>query len=149
MSKFIDHLDRQIIQCLNQNSRSSLSDIGKQIGISGPAVGERLKGLLNKDVIEGFGIRTNLITLGYHIEALVRIKPRSGQMLKVEALIEDQKQFTSCDRVTGEDCFIARLALRNIAELDEVMAPLHDYAETNTSIVKSRMIEPRLPVINI
>ncbi|NVK54204.1 MAG: Lrp/AsnC family transcriptional regulator [Alteromonadaceae bacterium] len=149
MAKVLDHLDKSILAILDVNSRLSLSEIGKQVGLSGPAVGERIKTLLNQQVIDSFGVKLNLRALGYTIEALVRIKPISGQLRKVEQLIRDEPRFMFCDRVTGEDCYIARLALRDIAELDDVMLPLHDCAETNTSIVKSSVIEPRLPPVNI
>ncbi|MDC8829797.1 Lrp/AsnC family transcriptional regulator [Alteromonas gilva] len=149
MARVLDHLDKSILEVLNRNSRLSLSEIGKQVGISGPAVGERIKTLINTQVINSFGVNLNLRALGYSIEALVRIKPLSGQLRKVEKLISEGPRFMFCDRVTGEDCYIARLALRDIAELDDVMLPLHDCAETNTSIVKSSVIKPRIPPINI
>jgi Lrp/AsnC family leucine-responsive transcriptional regulator len=105
--------------------------------------------LRHKGIIDGFGVRLDMRALGYSIQALVRIKPKSGQIRKVEKLISDEPRFMACDRVTGEDCLIARLALRDIAELDDIMFPLHECADTNTSIVKSSLFEPRLPQINI
>ncbi|WP_296048810.1 Lrp/AsnC family transcriptional regulator [uncultured Alteromonas sp.] len=149
MTKQIDHLDKAILTVLDNNARLSLAEIGKAVGLSGPAVGERMKALRHKGVIDGFGVRLDMRALGYSIQALVRIKPKSGQIRKVEKLISDEPRFMACDRVTGEDCLIARLALRDIAELDDIMFPLHECADTNTSIVKSSLFEPRLPQINI
>jgi Lrp/AsnC family leucine-responsive transcriptional regulator len=79
------------------------------------------------------------------MEAIVRIKPRSRQMHLVEQMIRDEPRFTACDRVTGEDCFVARLALVSVAELDEILLPLHERAETHTSIVKSSLLRARMP----
>ncbi|GGF84457.1 Lrp/AsnC family transcriptional regulator [Alteromonas lipolytica] len=149
MTTTIDYLDKAILTALDENARQSLAEIGKQVGLSGPAVGERMKTLRHKGVIDGFGVRLNMRAIGYSIEALVRIKPKSGQIRKVEKLIAEEPRFMACDRVTGEDCLIARLALRDIAELDDIMFPLHECADTNTSIVKSSLFEPRLPQINI
>lgn len=123
----------------------SLADIGKEVGLSGPAVGERLRRLREVGVVDGFGARINLRALGYRIMALVRIKPRSGQLHQVERMIEEQPRFMSCVRVTGEDCYVARLALVDVAELDDILLPFHDRAETHTSIIKSSMFENRLP----
>ncbi|MCW8090888.1 Lrp/AsnC family transcriptional regulator [Alteromonas sp. ASW11-130] len=143
----LDYLDAAIIGVLEHDARASLADIGKQVGISGPAVGERLRRLRESGVIETFGVNINLKTLGFTLQALVRIKPRSGHLRKVEAIIAEQNRFLWCDRVTGEDCFIAKLALVDVAELDDILFELHDYAETHTSIVKSSIISSRLPPV--
>ncbi len=148
MSKELDQTDCQIVEILESRGRTSLADIGKEVGLSGPAVGERLRGLLENGFVTGFGARINLRSFGYAIQALVRIKPRSGQLHIVERMIEDQPRFMSCDRVTGDDCYVARLLLKDVAELDEILLPFHDRAETNTSIVKSFVFEPRLPPLD-
>ncbi len=145
MSKLIDQIDCQIVEILKANSRTSLAEVGKEIGLSGPAVGERLRNLQERGYISGFGAQIDLRSFGYTIQALVRIKPRSGQLHIVEQMLEQQPRFMSCDRVTGDDCYVARLVLRDVAELDEILLPFHDRAETHTSIVKSTIFENRLP----
>lgn len=141
----IDHLDRAILELLNRDARQSFADIGKQVGISGPAVGERVRRLKDSTVIDHFGVNINLRELGYTLHALVRIKPRGGELHKVEKLIQQQPRFMDCKRVTGEDCFVATLALTDVAELDSLLLPLHDCAETHTAIIKSEVMPPRLP----
>ncbi|MEM8871734.1 MAG: Lrp/AsnC family transcriptional regulator [Pseudomonadota bacterium] len=148
MSKERDQTDRQIVEILESHGRTSLADIGKEVGLSGPAVGERLRGLQENGFVTGFGARIDLHRFGYTIEALVRIKPRSGQLHIVDRMIEEQPRFTSCDRVTGDDCYVARLLLKDVAELDDILLPFHDRAETNTSIVKSVVFAPRLPPLD-
>ena len=148
MSKPIDAIDRRIISVLETDGRMSLSEIGKAVGLSGPAVSERLRRLQTDEVIEGFTLRVNTKALGYTLEAIVRIKPRSKQLHNVERMIRDEPRFTSCDRVTGEDCFIARLALVDVAELDDILLPLHERAETHTSIVKSSLLQNRMPCLS-
>lgn len=145
MSKNLDQTDCTIISTLDADGRASLADIGKDVGLTGPAVGERLRRMRDAGQISGFSANVNLRALGYSIQALVRIKPRSGQLQAVERMIVDQPRFMSCDRVTGDDCYVARLALRDIAELDTILLPFHDRAETNTSIVKSSIFDDRLP----
>ncbi|WP_421857325.1 Lrp/AsnC family transcriptional regulator [Oricola sp.] len=147
MSKPLDQLDCAIIAILEEDGRASLADIGKQVGLSGPAVGERLRRLRDVGIVANFGARIDLRALGYTLQALVRIKPRSGQLHTVERMILEEPRFLSCDRVTGEDCFVARLALKEVVELDEVLLPLHDRAETHTSVVKSSIFGERLPPI--
>jgi len=148
MSKNVDQIDCIIIAILETDGRASLSDIGKQVGLTGPAVGERLRRLKDTGQISGFAARVDLRALGYSIQALVRIKPRSGQLQTVERMIIDEPRFLSCDRVTGDDCYVARLALADVSALDDVLLPFHDRAETHTSIVKSSIFEDRLPPLH-
>ncbi|MEM9550863.1 MAG: Lrp/AsnC family transcriptional regulator [Pseudomonadota bacterium] len=148
MSKVLDQTDHQIVEILESRGRTSLADVGKEVGLTGPAVGERLRGLQDNGFVTGFGARIDPRRFGYAIQALVRIKPRSGQLHIVEKMIEDQPRFVSCDRVTGDDCYVARLLLKDVAELDEILLPFHDRAETNTSIVKSFLFEHRLPPLD-
>lgn len=145
MSKELDQTDCAIIEILDINGRASLAEIGKEVGLSGPAVGERLRRLLELKYVRRFSAQIDPRSLGYTIQALVRIKPRSGQLHIVEEMIHEQPRFMSCDRVTGDDCYIARLALIDVAELDGILLPFHDRAETHTSIVKSSIFEYRLP----
>ena len=79
MVKAIDEIDRKIISTLGHDGRASLAEIGKGVGHCGPAVGERLRRLQSNGVIEGFTVRVDAQTLGYTLEAIVRIKPRSKQ----------------------------------------------------------------------
>ena len=148
MSKALDQADRQIVEILESHGRTSLADIGKEVGLSGPAVGERPRGLQDRGFVVGFGARLDLRRLGYTIQALVRIKPRSGQIHIVEHMINEQPRFMACDRVTGDDCYVARLVLKDISELDDILLPFHDRAETNTAIVKSSIFSDRLPPLD-
>jgi Lrp/AsnC family transcriptional regulator, leucine-responsive regulatory protein len=145
MTKALDDIDRHIIAHLEHDGRAGLADIGKAVGLSGPAVGERLRRLQSSGVIEGFTLRIDPRALGYTLEAIVRIKPRSGQIHIVEQMIRDEPRFTACDRVTGDDCFVARLALVSVAELDTILLPLHRRADTSTSVVKSSLLRNRMP----
>jgi Lrp/AsnC family transcriptional regulator, leucine-responsive regulatory protein len=148
MMKTLDDIDRRIIAILESDGRAGLADIGKAVGLSGPAVGERLRRLHSSGVIEGFTVRVDPHALGYTLEAIVRIKPRSGQIHIVEQMIRDEPRFTACDRVTGDDCFVARLALISVAELDAILLPLHARADTSTSVVKSSLLRDRMPPLS-
>ncbi len=85
--------------------------------------------------------RVNLSSL----QAIVRIRPLPAQMARVTQMIEDIPQFTECDKVTGDDCLVARLHVRSIAEMDEIIDRIGDKAETNTAIVKAQTLKRRLP----
>ena len=83
--------------------------------------------------------------LGYQLQAIVRIRPLPGKLQEVERQILAIAEFTECDKVTGDDCFIARLQVRSMEQLDSLLDHLNHYAETNTAIVKKSPIKRRLP----
>ena len=103
------------------------------------------KRLEERKVIAGYTIVASPASLGYPIQAMVRINPLPGAMKDVECLIQDSLQIVECDRVTGEDCFYARLYCRSIDDLDVVLEPFHERARTNTAIIKGQSVERRLP----
>jgi len=141
----LDGIDLQILNILETGARVSVKQLAREIDMSSPSVTERIRRLESRGIIQNFTVDINLSKLGYDLEAIVRIKPRSGQLRKVEKMIEEQTRFVACDRVTGNDCYIARMVLRSINELDDLLEPFHDCAETNTSIIKSSLIRKREP----
>ncbi len=143
-----DKTDLAIIELLSKNGRMSMSELAGSVGMSGPSVTERVRRLEANRIIRGFTVELDLAMMGFPLEAIVRIKPRPGALHIVEEMIVNEPRFTACDKVTGDDCFIARLSLRSISELDDLLDPLHYKAETNTSIVKSSPIQGRRPPLN-
>lgn len=142
----IDEKDRFIIGLLSENARMPVNELARQVGLSGPSTSERIRRLESSGVIARFTVELDLAALGFPLQAIVRIKPRPGNMHIVEDMILNQPGFLDCDKVTGDDCFVARLALRSIADLDPVLLPFHDKAETNTAIIKSSPFRNRTPV---
>ncbi|MGB0960668.1 MAG: Lrp/AsnC family transcriptional regulator [Halocynthiibacter sp.] len=141
----IDEIDSRILDALSTNSRLAVTSLAKDVGLSAPSVTERIRRLEEKGILNGFTIDINHAALGFTMDAIVRIRPRPGSLHIVEKMIQDEPRFTACDKVTGEDCFVTRLALRSIEELDPLLDPFHDRAETNTAIVKSSPVAPRRP----
>jgi Lrp/AsnC family transcriptional regulator, leucine-responsive regulatory protein len=83
--------------------------------------------------------------LGLSLTAYIRVRPTPGQLRKVAEVLGEIEAVVECDRVTGEDCFIAKAHVRSVQELEAVIDRVIPYAMTNTSIVQSSPIEPRLP----
>ena len=141
----LDGIDMQILKILHSDGRVSLKELAQTINMSAPSVTERVRPLESRGIIRNFSVDVDLSLLGYTIEAVVRIKPRAGHMKQVEKMIVEQPRFISCDRVTGADCYIAKLVLKSINEIDVLLGPFHECAETNTSIVKSSLVRKREP----
>ena len=141
----IDAIDVRLLRALAADGRSSVAELARSVRLSAPSTAERIKRLEDAGVITGFAARIDPGRLGRPLAALIRIRPMPGQLKKVAQVIEGIAAITQCDRVTGEDCFIARAHLRSVEELEAVIDKIIPYAMTNTSIIQSSPIAPRLP----
>ena len=140
-----DEIDQLLISALMQDSRSSLKTLASLSGLSSPSVAERIRKLQEREVIKGYTVEVDPKAFGYQLQAIIRIRPLPGQLQEVERQIQNIPQFTECDKVTGDDCFIARLHVRSIEQLDSLLDGLNAYAETNTAIIKKSPVKRRLP----
>jgi Lrp/AsnC family leucine-responsive transcriptional regulator len=141
----MDSVDKQILAILCGNARISMKDLAGEIGLSAPAAAERVRRLEERGVIRAFTVELDPAAMGYSLQAIVRIRPMPGKLHLVQELITQIPEFVECDKVTGDDCYIARLFVRSIEALDQVLDRIADKAETSTAIVKSQPIKRRLP----
>ena len=141
----LDELDRRMIEILVGDARISLKELAQRVELSSPSVSERLRRLEERGVIRSFTVDVDPIAMGYALQAIVRIRPLPGKLHLVQKLIEGIPEFSECDKVTGDDCFIGRLHVRSIEHLDRILDRITDKAETNTAIVKSQPVRRRLP----
>lgn len=149
ISKDLDETDFKILTTLERDGRMSVSSLASLIGMSAPSVTDRIRRMEDAGIIRNFTVDIDVAELGYELAAIVRIKPRPGSLHIVEKMIRDEPRFTSCDAVTGDDCFVCRLAFRAMKDLDPILQPFHERAETNTAIVKSSPVRHRLPMETI
>lgn len=144
----LDDVDRRIVEILVEDARISLKELAQRVGLSSPSASERLRRLEERGVIRAFTIEVDPAALGYTLQAIVRIRPLPGKLHVVQDLIQQIAQFSECDKVTGDDCFVARLHIRSIDELDKILDRIADKAETSSSIVKAQPVRRRLPPLN-
>jgi len=141
----LDGIDRRLVQLLAANARTTTADLARQVGMSPPSVSDRLRRLEESGIVRGYTLDVDPDALGYTLTAIARIRPLPGQLRKVEKLIAGIGEVVECDKVTGDDCFIARLVLKSMAQLDAVLDRITELAETNTAIVKTSPVRRRLP----
>ena len=143
----LDETDQALIGLLADNARLSTAELARSVGLSAPSVAERLRRLEEDGVVKGYTIELDPKALGYTLTAIVRIRPLPGQLHTVERLLVDSPEVVECDKVTGEDCFVARYLLRSIEELDPILERIAQRAQTSTSIVKASQVKRRLPPV--
>lgn len=141
----LDRVDAKLLAALAEDARISVAELARRVGLSPPSVSERLRRLEESGVIEGYTVRINPAALGLPVAAWLRVRPVPGEMKRVAEILQGLQEIVECDRVTGEDCFIARVHLKSMSHLEEVIDAVIPYAMTNTSIVQSSPVEKRLP----
>ncbi|MCA1326723.1 Lrp/AsnC family transcriptional regulator [Herbaspirillum sp. alder98] len=141
----LDDTDRQLLGLLQVDARMPIKTLAEHIGLSAPGTADRLRRLEERGIIRAYTIEVDPHALGYSLQAIVRIKPLPGKLSAVMKVLETIPELSECDKVTGDDCFIARLHLRSIEHLDFILARIVDKAETNSAIVKSQPVTRRLP----
>lgn len=141
----LDETDRALLAALAEDARRPVSELARLVGLSAPSTAERIRRLEAQGVIERFTVQLDPRALGFTLQAIVRVKPLPGQLHLVEEVIRRIPEFVECDKVTGDDCFICRLYLRTIDQLDGILSKVTERAETSTAIVKSTPLARRLP----
>lgn len=140
-----DLIDGALLQALAHNARISLKQLAATVGLSSPSTSERLRRLEEGGVIRGYTVDIEPRLLGHAMQAIVRVRPLPGRLQVVQRLIEATPEIVECDKVTGEDCFVARVFVRSMEHLDSVVDRIAEEATTNTAIVKAQVIPRRLP----
>jgi len=141
----LDKIDDKILSALSKNARITTAALARLVGLSAPSVSERVKRLEEAGVIQGYTITINPAAFGRPISAWLRIRPTPGNYQKVVEVITRISEIVECDRITGDDCFVARAHVSSMQELERVIDQLTPFGVTNTSIIQSSPIDPRMP----
>ena len=141
----LDATDQKLLAALTDNARISLADLGRFLGMSPQSAADRLRRLEDVGVIAGFTAVLGPEALGLPVGAYIRVRPAMGELPRVAALLKDIPEIVECDRITGEDCFMAKVFVPRIADLERVIDRLIPYAQTNTSIIQSSPVIRRAP----
>lgn len=145
MESDLDDLDNALVDALCRDGRQSWADLASQLGVSPPTIKQRVARLEAMGVITGFTAVIAPKAMGYALEAIIRFKPFPGKLHLLQRQIEENDRIVQCDKVTGEDGFVTRVLLTEIAELDAFLEPFTDKASTHTAIVKSSPVPMRQP----
>jgi Lrp/AsnC family transcriptional regulator, leucine-responsive regulatory protein len=111
------------------------------------SVAERVRRLEEAGVIEGYSLVIDPRALGLPVAALIRVRPMPGELKRVAGILGELPEIVECDRVTGEDCFVARAHLRSIEDLEKLIDWIIPHAMTTTSIIQSTLVKRRSPAI--
>jgi Lrp/AsnC family leucine-responsive transcriptional regulator len=138
-----DVTNRRILVELQEDGRLSLAELGRRVGLSPPAVAERVQRLERDGAITGYHARVDPRALGYTLTSVIRIRPAPRQIPKVAELARATPEIVECHRITGEDCFFMKATVRDVEHLEELIDRFVIYGQTTTSIVQSSPVPGR------
>jgi Lrp/AsnC family transcriptional regulator, leucine-responsive regulatory protein len=138
-----DDTNRRILEELQQDGRISLAELGRRVGLSPPAVAERVQRLERDGVIVGYHARVDPRAVGYTLMSVIRVRPAPRQIAKVAELARDTPEIVECHRITGEDCFFMKATVRDVEHLEQLIDQFVVYGQTTTSIVQSSPVPGR------
>ncbi|RMI38325.1 Lrp/AsnC family transcriptional regulator [Actinomadura harenae] len=139
----MDATDWRILTELQRDARISFSELGRRVSLTAPAVAERVRRLSERGVVEGFAARINLERVGLPILAFVMIRFPGSDFREYVRRLEGVHEIVECHHVTGDDCFIAKVAARSMRHLEEVVSGLARFGSTSTTVVYSTVIADR------
>jgi Lrp/AsnC family transcriptional regulator, leucine-responsive regulatory protein len=142
----MDDIDRRMVAELYGDARLRVAELGRRVGLSPPAVAERLRRLTEGGAVR-FRAEVAPGALGYTICAIVRVSPTTRDLKLIPDIARQLPQVTECYRITGDDCYFMKVHLRSIEELEPILDRFTPLGRTTTSIVNATPVPPRpLPV---
>lgn len=139
----MDHIDREILQILQQNARTSLKTIAEKTFLSSPAVSARIEKLEKDQIITAYQAQVNPMKLGYHIIAFINLNVLPEDKPKFYKYAESIPSILECSSVTGEYSVIMKVAFESTMQLDTFLGQLQKFGKTSTQIVFATHVGPR------
>jgi len=144
-SNLLDDVNLRILGELQADGRVGMAELGRRVGLSAPAVTERVQRLERAGAIRGYYAELDPAALGFPVAAVVRIRPSPGQLQRIPEIARETPEIAECQRITGEDCYLLRLYLPSIDDLEEILDRFTPHGLTTTSIVHSTPVPRRGP----
>jgi Lrp/AsnC family leucine-responsive transcriptional regulator len=142
--KIIDEVGWQIVQALQENARLSFAELGRRVGLSLPAVAERVRRLEEASIITGYHAEINLPKVGLTIMAFIRINVPADRYAQIIALAKELPEVLECHHLSGTDSFIVKAVTTSIPHLEVLITRLSAFGQTTTSIVLSSPLNKRV-----
>ncbi|MGB5170822.1 Lrp/AsnC family transcriptional regulator [Eudoraea sp.] len=136
----IDDLNWHILTLLQQNSRQSLVEIGKKVGLTSPAVAERIKKMEDTGILEGFKAKVSYSKAGYQLKAIITLRAFMGKLKPFLEMVPKLSEVVNCYRITGDENIVMEVVLKDQKHLEQFIDQLIRYGETRTHIILSDVI---------
>jgi Lrp/AsnC family transcriptional regulator, leucine-responsive regulatory protein len=139
----LDEVNLRLLEELQADARLSFAELGRRVGLSSPAVAERVARLEQEGVIAGYHAQLDPRAVGFALTAVIRAKPGPRQLHLVGELAKKTPEVVDCRRITGEDCYVMTAHVRSVEHLEQVIDIFAAHGQTTTSIVQSAPVPSR------
>ncbi len=139
----VDTTNLRLLAELQADARISNAELGRRVGLSAPAVAERLVRLEESGTIRAYRAEIDPRSLGWSLSLMLRIRPAPRELKKVAELAQRTPEVVECHRITGDDCYVMRLWVRDVEHMEELIDVFAPYGQTTTSIVQSSPVPGR------
>ena len=137
----IDNISWNILKYLQQNSRESNTEISRRVGISSPAVAERIRKMEDAGLIEGYYTKLSYFETGHQLKAIITLRAFMGRLKPFLVKVKTFSEVINCYRITGNENIVMEVVLKDQKHLEHFIDQLITYGETRTQIVLSNVIE--------
>jgi Lrp/AsnC family leucine-responsive transcriptional regulator len=142
--KGLDNFNWRIIQELQMNARITIVEIGKRIGLSAPAVAERIKKLEEEGYIKGYRTVVDYDKLGLSVPVFISYKATKLSHADMIKMVDKMPEVVEWYGITGNHCSILKVIVASTKELETIIEQLQEFGETSTSIILSGNAEPKI-----
>ena len=139
--RLLDRTDRQILIELQENGRISFVALGQRVGLSPPAVTERVRRLEDAGVITGYRAQIAASKVGLSVLAFIRLQTSRQQYPALTTSVQNMPEILECHHLAGEASFLLKVAVPSVDRLEDILQALSDFGTTNTSVVLSSPVE--------
>jgi Lrp/AsnC family leucine-responsive transcriptional regulator len=139
----LDDVNLRLLELLRDDPRLTMAELARRVGMSAPAVTDRVQRLEQAGVIAGYRLELDPRALGLPIAAYVRVRPAPRQLQKIAELAVATPEVVECHRITGEDCFLIKVHVEAVDRLEGILDRFLPYGQTTTSIVQSSPVPRR------
>lgn len=136
----IDDINWKILKCLQQNARQSNTEIAKKVGVTSPAVAERIRKMEDAGVIEGYFAKISHTETNHQLKAIITLRAFMGRLKPFLETVKTFDEVVNCYRITGNENIIMEVVLKNQQHLEQLIDRLITYGETRTHIVLSSIV---------
>lgn len=139
--EMIDDIDRKILKELQEDARTSYAELGRRVGLTTPAVIERVRKLEDAGIILGYRAEIDTAKVGLPITAFLRMSIAGVDYSHIIEVAQESDEVLECHRGTGGDSFIMKVAVASVENLQEIIDKLTPYGITTTAIVLSSPVK--------
>ena len=144
----LDEVNVRLLAELSADPRASASELARRVGMSAPAVRERVARLEEAGVIRGYRLEIDPAAIGLPVAAWVRLRPGPGQLPKIAELAARTPEVSECHRISGEDCFLLKVHVASIEALEAVLDRFLMHGQTTSSFIVATPVPPRAPAVS-